>query len=269
MDYNAIVKIVYDARKIALDKNLRANVEKKGDCDFVTAVDMGISEFIKTGLKKIAPSVAFVTEEEKNSINSGDRFILDPIDGTTNLTRNYNQSSISLAHYAEKEVKFGVVFNPFTEEMFFAIKGKGAHFYNTRFGVNALILKGIENYQKDQLKVSSLTRKDAIVEFGAGSTNKGVADESFALAKEVFKNCLDIRRICSSALALCYIAAGKIEGYFERSIKPWDCAAASLILTEAGGKISAWANELSFSEPSSVVAGNEDTYNYLLGLVKK
>ena len=270
MNYNAIAQLVYDARKIALDKTLKADVQLKGDADFVTAVDTGISAFIKNGLKEIAPDAAFVTEEESEHISVGKRFVLDPIDGTTNLTRGYNVSSISLGYYADGEVQFGVVYDPYTGEMFFAVKGKGAHFYNARFGVSRLLKIGVENYDKDTLAVSDLSRGQAIVEFGAGSTNKAVSEESFAIAKEVFENCMDLRRICSSALAVCYIAAGRIDGYFERKIKVWDYCAASLILEEAGGKISQWNGErLPFAEPSSIVAGNVDTYAYLLEILRK
>lgn len=269
MDFNAIVKLVYDARKIAVDKSLRADVREKGDADFVTAVDTGISAFIKSGLKKIAPQVAFVTEEESEHISVGERFVLDPIDGTTNLMRGYNVSSISLGYYANDEVQFGVVYSPFSGEMFFAVKGKGAHFYDARFGVSRLLKIGVENYEKDLLSVSDLPREKAIVEFGAGSTNKGVSAESFAIGRRVFEECMDLRRICSSALAICYIAAGRIDGYFERKIKVWDYCAGALILEEAGGKISQWSGErLPFTVPSSIVAGNVDTHAYLLEVLK-
>jgi myo-inositol-1(or 4)-monophosphatase len=269
MNYNAIVKLVYDARKIALNAKLRKDFSMKGEADYVTAVDTAISEFIKNGLKEIAPDYAFVTEEESEHVTAGKRFILDPIDGTTNLVRGYNQCSISLACYCGDEVKFGVVYSPFSGETFFAVKGKGAHFYNARNGVNRLLKIGVENYTADRLAVSKNLRQDAIVEFGAGSTNKIVAEESFRLGEEIFKNCMDLRRICSSALSLCYIAAGRIDGYFERKLKVWDYAAAALILEEAGGALSQWNGErLPFTEPSTIVAGNVDTYAYLLKILK-
>ena len=269
MDFNAIVKLVYDARKIATNKKLSANVAVKGEADFVTAVDMSISAFVKKGLQKIAPQVAFVTEEESEHISFGERFVLDPIDGTTNLMRGYNVSSISLGYYANDEVQFGVVYSPFSGEMFFAVKGKGAHFYDARFGVGKLLKIGVENYEKDQIFVSDLSHEQAIVEFGAGSTNKAVSTESFAIGKRVFEECMDLRRICSTALAICYIAAGRIDGYFERKIKVWDYCAGALILEEAGGKISQWNGErLPFTDPSSIVAGNVDTHAYLLEVLK-
>lgn len=269
MDYNAIVKLVFNARKIAKDKRLKADVSLKGDADFVTAVDTEISAFIKSGLQKIAPTAAFVTEEESEHISVGERFVLDPIDGTTNLTRGYDACSISLGYYAGGEVQFGVVLDPFKDELFFAIKGKGAHYYNARRGIRRLLETGVENYRGGRMHVSDLLHSQAIVEFGAGSTNKGVSNESFAIAKEVFENCMDLRRICSSALAVCYIAAGRIDGYFERKIKVWDYCAASLILEEAGGVISQWNGEaLPFTDPSTILAGNVDTYAYLLTLLK-
>ena len=269
MDYNAIVKLVYGARKIATDRKLSADVSLKGDADFVTAVDMNISAYIKRGLQEIAPRVAFVTEEESEHISVGERFVLDPIDGTTNLMRGYNVSSISLGYYVDDEVRFGVVYNPFSHQLFFAVKGKGAHFYDARFGINRLLKIGVENYEKDRLAVSSLPHEQAIVEFGAGSTNKAVANESFAIAKEVFENCMDLRRICSTALTICYIASGWIDGYFERKIKVWDYCAGSLILEEAGGKISQWNGEkLPFTQPSTIVAGNVDTHAYLLRVLQ-
>ena len=269
MDFNAIVKLVYDARFIAKNQSFRKSIGMKGEADFVTAVDTGISEFIKKGLKEIAPNVAFVTEEESEHVNSGERFVLDPIDGTTNLVRGYNQCSISLGYYADGEVKFGVVYSPFSNEMFLGVKGKGSFFYNAKYGVNRLLKIGVENYNKNRLSVSALSHKEAIVEFGAGSTHKSNADEIFGVAKKVFKECMDLRRICSSALALCYIASGRIDGYFEKRLKVWDYCAASLILEEAGGKLSQWSGEkLPFNDPSTIVAGNPDVYEYLLGILK-
>ena len=269
MNYNAITELVYRAREFALNDDLRENVSMKGDADFVTAVDTQISDFIKKGLAEIAPHVAFVTEEESQHSTAAERFILDPIDGTANLVRGYNKSSISLAHYKDGEVLFGVVYDPFAKELFFAKKGCGAHLYDACNGIAELLRIGVENYTANRLHVSDLPHSKAIVEFGAGSTNKQVAQESFELGLEIFKSCQDLRRICSSALAVCYIAAGRIDGYFERKIKPWDYAAGALLLTEAGGNLSQWdGTPLPFDAPSTIVAGNPDTLSYLLSILK-
>lgn len=270
MNYNAIVKLVYDAKDIATDAILKADVQEKSADDFVTAVDFAVSDFIKNGLKKIAPDVAFVTEEESEHVSSGKRFVLDPIDGTTNLIRGSKQVSISLGYYADGGVAFGVVFNPFYGEMFLAVKGHGAHYYDAKNGVDELLKIGVENYNANPMYVTNLEHRNAIVEFGANVSNKQMADKNFALGKRVFTECLDIRRNCSSALAICYIADGRIDGYFERRLKVWDYCAAALILEEAGGKISQWNGEaLPFVEPTSIVAGNPKTYQYLVGILQE
>lgn len=269
MDYNQIVKLVYDARKIATDAVLKADVQEKSKDDFVTAVDFAISDFIKKGLKDIAPDVAFVTEEESEHVSSGKRFVLDPIDGTTNLIRGGKQVSISLGYYADDAVQFGVVYNPFYGEMFFAVRGQGAHFYNAIDGIDRLISVGVENYKENVMRVTDLPYSKSIVEFGANVSNKLMADKNFGIAKKVFTECLDIRRNCSSALTICYVADGRIDGYFERALKVWDYCAASLILEEAGGKLSQWdGSPLPYVEPTTIVVGNKNTYEYLLKVLK-
>lgn len=269
INYNEVINLVYNARKIALNKSLQQQTNQKEGFDYVTQVDFGISDFIKQGLKKIAPNSAFVTEEEQTHSQSTDRFILDPIDGTTNLIRNFNLSSISLAHYCDGEIKFGVVFNPFTQEMWFALKNHGAHYFSTKFGIKKLLKTGVENYTENQIFVSINNFDTAIFEFGANVSAKEYAKETFDTAREIFSECGDLRRMCSTALALCYIAQGSLDGYFERKIKAWDYSAGSLILTEAGGKLSEWSGKpLSFNEPSTIIAGNEKVYDYLLNKFK-
>ena len=113
MDYAKVIELVKKAGSFVFDKSLRGDVHMKGAADFVTAVDLKISEFMKKELAILTPEIGFMSEEEKGEI-AKKRWILDPIDGTTNLIRNYNLSSISLAHYKDGQVVFGVVFNPFT-----------------------------------------------------------------------------------------------------------------------------------------------------------
>ena len=141
---------------------------------------------------------------------------------------------------------FGVVYNPYTDEIFTAVHGEGAYLNGKR------------------LSVVDREPHNSLVEFGAGSTRKHEADEAFRIGKEVFMHCLDLRRICSSALAICFIAAGRINGYFEKVIKPWDYAAASLILEAAGGSLCDWTGApLPFDRPSGIIAGSPKTYEYL------
>lgn len=238
MDYLRVIELVQEAKKFVVSEELRSDVHMKGSADFVTQIDISISNFLKSELHALYPEIGFFSEEEDGAL-SDPCWILDPIDGTTNLVYGYNMSSISLALYKDGQIVFGVVYNPYSEECYTAQVGGGA------------FLNGKE------IHVSKRSFKDSIIEFGAGSTRKEEADKAFELGKEIFKRCVDIRRICSSALDLCFIADGRIDGYFESRLKPWDYAAGSLILKEAGGITTDYAGEsLPMDRVSSIIASN-------------
>ncbi len=251
MDYEKVIGLVHQAKQFIASEDMRHDVHMKGAADFVTATDIAISNFLKEELHKLYPHIGFFSEEEKGAL-SDPSWILDPIDGTTNYVYGYNMSSISLALYEGGRVVFGVVYNPYSEETFTATLGGGAWVNGRR------------------MQTMKREFKDAIIEFGAGSTRKREADLNFEMAKEIFKNCLDIRRICSSALDLCFIADGRIDGYFEKVLKPWDIAAGALILEECGGRITDYAGNFpALDKPSSVVATNGVIHDQLLGIIQK
>lgn len=252
MDFTQIIALVKEAGNLVFSKELKSSVNMKGEADFVTAVDLAISDFIKKKLKILTPDCGFVSEEG-NCEESKKRWILDPIDGTTNLVYDYRMCSVSLALCEGDKITFGVVYNPFNGDLFTAERGKGAYY-------NGEKLK----------KAPDRDLKDCLIEFGAGSTRKAQADQAFALARDIFKNCLDIRRICSSALAICYVAAGRLNGYFESKLKPWDYAAASLILEECGGSSLDWnGNPVEYENPSSFVCGTPKALKFLLEKIKE
>lgn len=252
MDYQKIIELVKTAGGFVFDNRLKNDVNMKGESDFVTAVDLKISNYVKEQLKILTPDIGFMSEEEETQL-SDKRWILDPIDGTTNLVYDYNMSSVSLAYYDGEKIDFGVIYNPFNEDLFVAKSGEGA------------FLNG-----KKLDKALDRELKSCLIEFGAGSTKKQYTDQSFDIAKEVFSNCLDIRRICSSALAIAYVAAGKLNGYFERSIKPWDYAAATLMLAECGGICSDWdGTAIQYEQASSFVCGTPKAYNFLVDTINK
>lgn len=246
MDYNKVQALVLSTKSI-VDSYNHDDYKLKGAADFVTTIDIAISSYLKEELSKIAPEVGFFSEEETGSLKDN-CWILDPIDGTTNLVYGYNMSSVSLAHYKDGEVIFGVVYNPFSGDVFSAIKGQGAYLNGTK-----------------RMSVSNRDINHAIIEFGAGSTHKENANKNFSLALGIFKDCIDIRRICSTALSLCFIADGRIDGYFEKILKPWDVAAGSLILYESGGKLTDfYGNPIKYEGVTSVVAGNIPVHSYLV-----
>ncbi len=252
MDYNEIIELVIEAGQFVFDESLRGDVATKGASDFVTAVDLKISNYLKEELKKLTPEIGFMSEEEKGEI-SPERWILDPIDGTTNLVYDYNFSSVSLAYYDGVRVDFGVIYNPFNGDLFVAKRGKGA-------------------YLNGELLPQAIDRdpKLCLVEFGAGSTKKQYAEENFTLAKEIFKESLDIRRNCSTALAVAYVAAGRLNGYFERCIKPWDYAAATLMLDECGVLYTDWQGQaVQYDSPTTFACGTPKMYKLIMDKIAK
>lgn len=252
MNYQAIIDLVIEASGFVFDQSLRNSVDMKGAADFVTAVDLKISEFVREKLAVLTPDIGFMSEEEETE-HPPKRWILDPIDGTTNLVYDYNFSSVSLAYFNGEKVEFGVIYNPYNKDLFVAKRGEG------------VTLNG-----KKLPKAIDRELGDCLIEFGANSTKKQYTDQSFGIGKEVFTHCLDIRRNCSSALAIAYVAAGKLNGYFERAIKPWDYAAATLMLEECGAVCSDWNGTLiQFDRESSYVCGTPRAYEFLLKTINK
>jgi myo-inositol-1(or 4)-monophosphatase len=242
-----IIKIVREAGKIMLDaQHIKDGVEsKQGRANFVTKYDIEVQEFLFRELAACYPEATFVGEEDdkKTTINDGYCFIIDPIDGTTNFIFDYRFSAISVGLMYQNELIAGVVYNPYLNEMFTAEKGKGA-FVNGR-----------------QIKVKDLSLSEGVVAIGTCPYNRDKTDETFTIARKLFDKALDIRRSGSAALDICYVAAGRIVLYYEMLISPWDHAGASVILKEAGGRISSMdATEVVYDKPCSVMAATPKAY---------
>lgn len=214
---------------------------KVGEANFVTTYDKRVQEVLQEKLLKILPEATFVGEEEDihASIEKGYAFIVDPIDGTTNFIKDYHTSAISVGLTKDGEQYMGVVYQPYLNEMFTAIKGQGAY------------LNG------KQIHVSKEPLSNGIVLFGTAPYYHELNRSSFELAYEYFQKALDVRRSGSAAIDLCTIAAGRAELFFELRLSPWDYAAGALIVKEAGGKITTVeGNEITLETPCSVKAWN-------------
>jgi myo-inositol-1(or 4)-monophosphatase len=236
-----IKEVVRHAGQIILDAhNIREGVEsKQGRANFVTKYDVEVQDYLFRELAALFPKAAFIGEEDgrKGQVFDEYCFIIDPIDGTTNFIFDYRHSAISVGLLYRKEIIAGVVYNPYLDELFYAEKGKGAYL-NGR-----------------ALKVTDLSLSEGIVAVGTCPYNREKAEETFQLARKLYDRALDIRRSGSAALDICYVAAGRFVLYYELLLQPWDYAAASLILTEAGGCITATDKEaLSYASPCSIMA---------------
>lgn len=214
---------------------------KEGHANFVTTYDKQVQQELQKRLLEILPEAVFVGEEEDihASIAEGYAYIVDPIDGTTNFIKDYHNSAISVGLTKDGKQYIGVVYNPYLDEMFTAQKGEGAY------------LNG------QPIHVSDQPLSNGIVIFGTAPYYKELNEQSFRLAYEYFQKSLDIRRSGSSAIDLCSIAAGRAELFFELRLSPWDYAAGSLLVTEAGGKITTVEGaEVRLDQPCSILAWN-------------
>ena len=241
-----ITGIVKEAGKIILSAHNQENsiTAKEGKKNFVTKYDVAVQEFLFDELGKAFPEAEFIGEESENnfSINSL-RFIIDPIDGTTNFMQDYRCSCISVALCKENEVIAGVVYNPYTAEIFSAEKGKGAY------------LNG------ERINVSERPLSDGLALFGTSPYHPENTDEIFALLRKVFDLSRDIRRSGSAAYDICMVACGRCEVFFEKELQPWDIAAGTLITKEAGGIVSDYEGEpINFSTPNDVIFANPKAY---------
>ena len=237
-----IIETVKQAGEIILAAHNResAVTAKEGKKNFVTKYDIAVQEFLFTELGKAFPNVEFVGEEgETNLKSSALRFIIDPIDGTTNFMQDYRCSCISVALCRGNEPVVGVVYNPYTGEVFSAEKGKGAY------------LSG------EKIQVSTRPLSDGLALFGTSPYHPENTDETFALLRKVFDFSRDIRRSGSAAYDICMVACGRCEVFFEKELQPWDIAAGTVILTEAGGIAQNYEGKpLDFSAPNDVIFAN-------------
>lgn len=230
-------------------------VSKKGVADFVTSADLRAEKILREELEKARPDFGFLLEEggEVENENSEYRFIIDPLDGTFNFMHGIPHWCISVALEHKGEMIAGVVIDPIRDETFWAEKNKGAFMNNKRLRVS----------NRDQLSVCALAT--IIPARGWGDFAK--------YAKELGPLTLQtniINSMGSAALDLCYVAAGRFDGYWScAKLKPWDVAAASIIIKEAGGFISDKKGTKDIFNDSHIVAGNNKIHTELLRNIKK
>lgn len=250
MDTQSIISLVKETQGIIRNREKAARVREKGIADYVTQVDIAVQDFLKTALHELEPDIQFLGEETGlQRMNADSYWILDPVDGTTNLMHDYQHSVVSLALCRNKEIVWGVVYDPFHDELFSAAKGEGS------------FLNG------SPIHVSSAQKLSETI-IGIGTAKRELAKENFSRFLKVYENSQDIRRLGSAALELAYTACGRQGGYFEAYLNPWDYAAGMLLVQEAGGKVSDWnSKELDPAQGSHVVGTNGNVHEELLRLL--
>lgn len=234
------------------------DVEKKeGLANFVTAYDVQIQQYLIGEFQKLIPGAAYFGEEatdgnKQQASADGYTFYIDPIDGTTNFMFDYNFSCISVGVAYQKQMVAGFVYNPYVDEMFTAIRGKGS------------FLNG------HPIHAENLGIGEGIVAFGCARYNEDNMDLLFDAVKEIFWNSLSIRSGGSAALDICRAAANRNVGFLEFKLQPYDYAAASLIVEEAGGVITQVdGSPVDMEAPCSVLAGTPKACEEIRAIIEK
>ena len=239
MNIDVIKNLLLETDDLFFNEKLRNSVKEKGEADFVTGADIRISEFMHDRLQNAFPDINFMSEESEHTLDVNTScWILDPIDGTTNFIRGINFCSVSIALWSGNEAKLGVIYNPYTKEMFWAEKGKGAYLNENRI------------YCTDKRKLNECI---GVYEYNA--YYKDEVNQAIEYAKKIYLNCLDIRNFGSAALDMAYVACGRADVFLGRYLKPWDYVAGTLIVSEAGGKVSKLDGDIDITDfKSNIIA---------------
>lgn len=233
-------------------QNLQVSV--KGPGDFVSQADMKAEKIVHDELMKARPTYDFLGEEggEEKGSDGAHRWIVDPLDGTTNFLHGIPQFAVSIALERNGEVVAGVVFNPATDELFTAERGSGAFLNDRRIRVAA----------RRQIT-------DCVVSCGVPHLGRGNHGKFLVELRHVMGEVAGVRRFGAASLDLAYVAAGRLDGFWETGLAPWDMAASLVIIREAGGFVSDMNGGQDIFGTGSVVAGNEYIHKALKEVVNR
>ena len=229
-------------------------VSRKGPGDFVTNADLRAEKILFEELQTARPGYGFLLEEggEIEGTDKTHKWIVDPLDGTTNFMHGIPHFAISIALERDTKLVAGVIYNPITDELFSAERGSGA-FYN-----------------HGRLRVAGRTDlSDAVLACGAPHGERAGRDEFIEEMQTLMPKVAGVRRFGAASLDLAYVAAGRVDGFWERGLAPWDIAAGVVLVREAGGLVSDETNRNRFMETGTVVAANEAIHAALLKKLKK
>lgn len=232
----------------------RVKVTEKGQNDFVTEIDQAAEQAIIEVLKTAYPDHAILAEESGTTggsqTDSENVWIIDPIDGTTNFIHGFPQYCVSIALQQRGQITQAVVYDPTRNELFTASKGGGAYLNDKRIRVS----------RRDKMA-------DALIGTGFPFRDMNTLDEYMEMFRIMTQKCAGLRRPGAAALDLAYVAAGRLDGFFEKGLQPWDMAGGSLLITEAGGIVSDFAGESDYLYKNNVIAGSPKIFGQMVLLL--
>jgi myo-inositol-1(or 4)-monophosphatase len=234
-----------------LDRVDQLTVTSKHRNDFVTEVDRQAEQAIIRVLRKAYPDHGILAEE--SGTQTGDEYcwIIDPLDGTTNFLHGFPQFAVSIALRNQGRIEQGVVYDPLRQELFTATRGSGAQLNNRRIRVSRLT--GLEG---------------ALLGTGFPFKMQEYLDAYLAMFRSLFTDTAGIRRAGAAALDLAYVAAGRLDGFWEIGLKPWDMAAGALLIQEAGGIVGDFAGGHTFLDNGNVAAGNPKVFAAIIRAIR-
>src|SRR5262245_36403717 len=222
-------------------------IASKGRNDFVSEIDRAAEAEIIGRIKKLYPSHAFLAEESGESGKGDTVWIIDPLDGTTNFLHGFPTFAVSIACQVRGRLEHAVIYDPMRQEFFTASRGQGAHLENHRMRVSKQ--RGLEG---------------ALIGTGFPyRANIQYLDAYLAMLKTVMEQTAGVRRPGSAALDLAYVAAGRTDAFFEIGLKPWDTAAGTLLIQEAGGRIGTLSGG-AYAQGGNLIAGSPKVYAALV-----
>jgi len=226
------------------------SVTRKRHNDFVTEVDKGAEQAIIEVLRRAYPDHAILAEESGTHGRSEYTWIIDPLDGTTNFIHGFPQYAVSIAVRHKGLLAHGVIYDPCKNELFTASRGRGAFANDHRIRVSK------EPHLRDSLIGTGFPFRDFT----------GL-EEYMAMLREVISKTAGVRRAGAAALDLAYVAAGRLDGFWEVGLSPWDMAAGALLIQEAGGLVAGLSGESDYLETGRIVGGNPKIFVQLLQTV--
>jgi len=232
--------------------NTTLSIDFKGRANMVTEADLASENLIVEMIQREFPDHQILTEERPQIENASDfKWIIDPLDGTTNFVHGFPMFAVSIGLEVAGQMYLGVVLHPTTNELFSAIRGKGA-FLN-----------------KQSISVSSVERLSlSLLATGFPYELDANFFHNMELFKRFYSKCQGVRRPGSAALDLCYLACGRYDGFWEFGLNPWDIAAATVIITEAGGQLSDFHGKDFSIYKREILATNRKITDEMLNILK-
>jgi myo-inositol-1(or 4)-monophosphatase len=228
------------------------DVQMKGQSDFVTRIDKECESIIIDAILSRFPDHHIMAEETPGGVlEEGFTWVIDPLDGTTNFIHGFPFVAVSIAVCLGKVAVAGVVLDPIRQELFSATRGGGATLNGRRLRVR-----------------NGVSLEQALVATGFPFRSKGVLEAYMKVFQSVFFNTSGIRRAGAAALDLAYLAAGRVDGFWEVGLKSWDVAAGSLLVEEAGGTVSDYWGTDNYIQNGHIVGGTDGVYQFLLENVR-